>query len=113
VRTYKDPAQTAHESAVLQAIAHHIPREPLRGPVLFGLKAFFEPPQSWSKAKRADALAGKIRPVGRPDLDNCCKNCDIFTGRFWLDDSQIVEFLPGTGKYYGTPARYEIEIFPL
>jgi len=34
----------------------------------------------------------------------------VCKGVFWQDDKQVVEYLPGTGKYYGDPARWEIEI---
>ena len=47
--------------------------------------------ESWSNKKRAAALAGEIKPTGKPDLDNCAKLlCDALNGVIWKDDSQIV-----------------------
>lgn len=114
VRTYKDPAQVAHERDVLAYLAAYVPAEPIRGPVLFGLKAYFEPAASWSARKTADALEGRMLHTSRPDLSNIIKGIeDCANGRFYLDDSQIVRYTADTGKYYGYPARYEIEIIPL
>jgi Holliday junction resolvase RusA-like endonuclease len=57
------------------------------------------------------ALAGEIRPATQPDLDNRIKNLkDVCQGVFWLDDRQVAEHRPGTGKYLGDLARGEIEI---
>ena len=51
------------------------------------------------------------RPTTKPDLDNLLKQFkDCAKGIFWEDDKQVVEYLPGTGKYYGSPARWEIVI---
>ncbi len=65
----------------------------------------------WGMENPTVMVAGKIRPTTKPDLDNCIKNLkDVCKGVFWQDDKQVVEYLPGTGKYYGDPARWEIEI---
>ena len=33
--------------------------------------------------------------------------------RYWTDDAMVVEYLPGTGKYYSDSPRWEIEILPM
>jgi Holliday junction resolvase RusA-like endonuclease len=49
-------------------------------------------PASWSKRKKADAMSGNVRPVGKPDLDNVLKLIgDALNGVAWRDDSQIVK----------------------
>lgn len=48
------------------------------------------PPKSWSKAKRAKALHGEIKP-GKPDIDNFLKSIlDGCNGIAFVDDSQVV-----------------------
>ncbi len=48
-------------------------------------------PESWSRKKRAAALAGTFPAVGRPDIDNAVKLLvDALNGIVWVDDAQIV-----------------------
>lgn len=111
---YKAPKQRTEERELIELVIPYAPREPLRGPIALFLACYVEPPKSRPKKWRADALAGTRRPTTKPDYSNYLKNFeDIANGLFWADDSQIVEILPGSGKYYGTPARWEIEIVPL
>jgi Holliday junction resolvase RusA-like endonuclease len=47
--------------------------------------------QSWSKRKRAEALAGTLRPCTTPDADNVLKILDGLNNIVWIDDKQIVD----------------------
>lgn len=68
-----------------------------------------EPPPSWSRARKEDALARRIRPTSRPDLDNYIKiACDALNGVVFKDDSQITAIT--ATKSYGSPARIRIEV---
>ena len=82
------------------------------GPVFLGVRAYLPIPSSKPKKWKASALAGEIRPTIKPDLDNLLKHLKdcLTTMRFWEDDRQVVEYLPGTGKYYSDSPRWEIEI---
>ena len=42
------------------------------GPVMVVIEAVFPIPKSWTRAKKAEALAGKL-PPGKPDIDNILK----------------------------------------
>jgi len=107
----KDEEQLLEEEKLLALMYAYRPPEPLQGPLVLGIKAYLPIPRSKSRKWQAAALAGEIRPTTKPDLDNCIKNLkDVCKGVFWLDDKQVVEYLPGTGKYYGDPSRWEIEI---
>jgi len=109
--TYKDKGQRLEEEKLVNLLFEHRPPVPFSGPLAFGLRAYLPVPKSKSKKFRAAALAGEIRPTKKPDLDNLVKNIkDVLKGAFWTDDALVVEYLPGTGKYYGDPARWEIEI---
>ena len=61
-------------------------------------------PASYSKQKRKDALAGIIKPMKKPDLDNIAK-CflDSMNEIVYLDDKQVVN-LHVTKVYAETPA---------
>ena len=48
-------------------------------------------PASWSKSRRADALAGRVFVTSRPDTDNYAKAVlDGCNGVVFLDDAQVV-----------------------
>ena len=62
----------------------------------------FEPPKSWSKKKRQDALDGVTYPIlsNTGDVDNLLKSClDSFNGIVFDDDKTIVEIV--SKKKYG------------
>ncbi|MEP7367725.1 MAG: RusA family crossover junction endodeoxyribonuclease, partial [Acidobacteriota bacterium] len=62
---------------------------------------------SWSKRKTAEALAGALLPIGRPDLDNLTKCLtDGMNGVVYLDDSAIVKTI--SEKRYALNPRVEI-----
>lgn len=64
---------------------------PLVGPITLQMSIGVAVPASWSKRKRADALAGAIWPTSKPDLDNVLKLVgDALNGIVWQDDKQIV-----------------------
>lgn len=71
--------------------------------------AFFEPPKSTSKAKRAAMLSGEIRPLKKPDGDNILKVvCDALNGLAYRDDVQLAE--KHIYKNYAENPRLEITI---
>lgn len=109
--TYKDKGQRLEEDKFIALLCQYRPDSPLLGAILLRVRVYLSIPSSKSKMFRAAALSEKIRPTIKPDLDNLLKHLkDCCKGIFWLDDKQVVEYLPGTGKYYGEPARWEIEI---
>lgn len=69
--------------------------KPLKVEIIIGLKV----PESFNKKKKQEALEDKIRPLKRPDVDNCSKAIlDSLNGIVYSDDKQIVELL--VKKYY-------------
>lgn len=109
--TYKDKGQRIEEDKFIALLCQYRPEIPLDGPILLGVRAYLPIPESKPKKFKAAAQAGEIRPTTKPDLDNLLKHLkDCCKGIFWIDDKQVVGYLPETGKYYGYPARWEITI---
>jgi Holliday junction resolvase RusA-like endonuclease len=77
-------------------------RAPLLGPLVVTMVAIFPIAPSWPKKKQAAALAGDVRPIGKPDADNLLKTLDALNQVVWRDDSQIVT-AQITKRYGATP----------
>lgn len=108
-RTYKDPKQATEESRLAGLLFAHKPGLPLQGAICLQIRAFLPVPVSKSGKWKKSALDGKIRPCVKPDLDNLAKNIlDVMNGVFFADDRQVVYL--AVEKWYGYPARWEIEI---
>ena len=112
IRNYPDKETESYEGMLRAAAADAMAGRPLLdGPVLVKIVAVFAVPASWSKRKRAAALAGTIRPTVKPDLDNTLKLCDALNGIVWRDDAQVVT---ATGrKIYGDRPGLSIEVLPI
>ena len=66
--------------------------DPVDGPVRILIRMFHAVPKSASKRKKADMLAGKIRPLIKSDADNCAKIImDALNKVAYLDDKQVVD----------------------
>lgn len=89
------PTETVNAEAwVRQCVLSQIGSPFLVGPLSVELSVDVMIPESWSKKKRAAALAGKIMPIGKPDADNVQKLVfDALNKIVWRDDSQIVSIL--------------------
>jgi len=93
VMHYPDPKMVAHEAAIAKYARIAVMGLPLlRGEaVSIAIEAHFVPPKSWSKRGVADALAGRMAHLSKPDWDNVAKSvCDAFKGIVWDDDSRVV-----------------------
>ena len=108
---YKAGKQRKEERKLEALLYEHRPAQPIEGQVWLGVKAYLPIPTSKPKKWKADAAEGLIRPTTKPDLDNLLKQItDCLTGIMWIDDKQVVGYLPGTGKYYAENARWEVEV---
>lgn len=102
-RTYTDAATQRYEDAIRwEARTAMRGREPLTGPVKLRVYAEFPIPASWSKARKAAAIAGAVWHTGRPDLDNLIKCSDALNGIVWGDDSRVA-FTTAWKKYGPDP----------
>ena len=99
------PGKTADYEALVAATAGNAMRahQLLDGPLEAVLDVRFPVPVSWSKARRARALAGAEWHTSKPDADNVAKAIlDACNGVVFRDDSQIV-MLTATKEFSETP----------
>jgi len=93
VMHYPDTATVAYEAALADYARIAMMGIPIlrSEAVSIAIEAFMPVPVSWSKTRRAAALANRIGHVGRPDWDNIAKSaCDALKGIVWDDDSRVV-----------------------
>ena len=70
---------------------------------------YIEIPQSKSKKQKEKMLAGEIKPVVKPDVDNVAKSIlDALNGIVYLDDKQIIEL--DIKKIYAETSWTEVKI---
>jgi Holliday junction resolvase RusA-like endonuclease len=84
----------------------------LDGPVQVNMLVGVAVPESWSKKKQAQALAGTIYPTSKPDLDNSIKSVfDAMNGVVYRDDAQVVTTV--TKKRYREAPGLWVTVFQL
>lgn len=83
-KTYEDEIRYMAKAAMGSS-------EPLDTPVTVAIYIRVGIPTSFSKQKRKDALAGIIKPMKTPDIDNAAKcHLDAMNKIVYLDDKQVV-----------------------
>lgn len=83
--------------------------EPSKNAIEVRVWFFYPIPKRFNKQQQLDAHHGEIRPIVKPDLDNCVKAVfDALNGIAWNDDNQVVEVT--SEKWYGKVPRVEVEI---
>lgn len=100
--TLYTPAATRKYEAEIAAFAVKAMRgrQIFEGPLSVTIDAIMPVPASWSNAKWGRAVAGVIRPTGKPDADNILKGvADSCNRVIWNDDAQIVDCR--IRKFYG------------
>ena len=105
------PAQSRAEQGAVRLFAQTAMagRPPCEGPVELKMTAYMPVPASWSKKKKAAALAGTIRPTGKPDASNILKNLeDGMRQIVFRDDSQIVAL--HVWKLFSVSPRVVVEV---
>jgi Holliday junction resolvase RusA-like endonuclease len=108
--TVRTDDKTATYENLVKLAALQVGARPFAGPLAVAVTAYFVPPPSWSKKRRAAALAGHETP-SRFDIDNICKAVfDGLNGIAFEDDKQIA--LLYARKLFADVARCEIEVFP-
>lgn len=90
------PQKTRNYEALVRAcyIKQHHGKPQLHGGIAANICAYMPIPKSASKKRREDMLSGRIRPTGKPDIDNIVKAVlDSLNGVAYGDDSSVVEII--------------------
>lgn len=109
-RMYTPAKTAAYEQLVAVYASAAMKKAPLlEHPVRLHLGIYCKVPGTWSKKRRADALAGIERPAKKPDIDNIIKAvADGMNGIVWIDDSQIVELT--CSKWYALEPYVSVNV---
>jgi Holliday junction resolvase RusA-like endonuclease len=112
VVTFTDRDVEAYHATVRMAAGREMNgRPPFSGAIEVTIIAVFPVPASWSQKRRAQALAGAIAKVTKPDIENSVKGVmDALQSVVYLDDRQIVSLT--ARKVYGDRPRLEIVLNP-
>lgn len=106
------PSETRNEMAVVRQMgADRMGNQPPWDEAAIDFRAmfYFAVPLSFSKRRREDALAGRLLPTKKPDVDNLVKLVtDALKGIVWRDDAQITEM--HIWKRYSDRPRTVVEI---
>ena len=104
VRHYTPAKTVSYDSTVAAAgLSAMGLRSPLGGALRVELVVCVPIPASWSKTRRAAAVAQAVHPIGRPDVDKFMKSVlNGLNGIAWIDDSQIVS-ASGCKRYSVVP----------
>lgn len=105
--SYTPEATVRAENWVKTCAVEQVGTPLIEGPVSMAITAVFSIPKSLPKKKRELALAGKIRPVGRIDVDNMAKLVmDSLHGILYLNDNVVVDLR--VRKVYGLEPKVVI-----
>ena len=108
-RTYT-PEQTAvYENLVKVCYQQQCGRVKLSPPISATITGFFPVPQSTSKKKRAEMLAGRILHTKRVDCDNMAKIILDALNKIAFDDDAGVAVL-NVRKVYGDDPRVSVDL---
>lgn len=92
VQTYTPEKTQSYENLVKLAASRSMDgRTPSDKPLAISVSLYLQIPTSWSKSKRAKAIAGQVCATKKPDADNVLKGIkDGCNGIVWRDDAQVV-----------------------
>lgn len=108
-RTYTPKSTKDYEYLVRSCYLRAYHRICLSGEITAEITAYFAPPKSVSKSKRAAMLGGKINPAVKPDADNIIKAIlDALNGYAYKDDSAVVRVT--AAKRYGELPMVEVTL---
>ena len=106
----RDEIALAYRSAKARG-EHDGKPAPLGVPIIFDARFYLPIPESYTRQEELAAREGRLRPTGKPDLDNWLKlPMDALSGILYADDAQVVGF-GESGKFYAdTPKLVRLEL---
>lgn len=109
VRTHTPTKTLNYERVVKMYALQQKPKDILVDAIEVSVCIHRVPPKSWSKVRQEKAIAGEIKPVTKPDVDNYAKAVlDALNGIIFKDDNQIVKLT--VSKQYSEEAKAVVQI---
>ena len=111
-RIHNDPENERYELKVINAYKQQIGDKQFDQEETLSVRihAWYGIPKSFSKKKQALALANKLRPTKKPDLDNIAKSVlDALNHIAYYDDSQVVTL--HVSKWYSGDPRVTVTLY--
>lgn len=110
VTTYTPEKTASYENLVKVKAEEAMNGRPvIEGAVAAVIWLYVTPPASWSKKKKAAALAGELLPTSKPDVDNVIKGIfDAMNEIVWKDDKQACDVT--VRKRYADTARATVTV---
>ena len=100
---FTQPATRAAKRSIGWHAVQQVGQHCLQGALAVRLDVAMAVPAAWSAKRRAEALAGAVKPAVKPDVDNLSKTIlDALNGVLWRDDAQVVD-LHITKRYAAEP----------
>lgn len=108
--TVRTDDKTAAYENLIKLAAREAGAKLMTGPLWVTIVAFYAPPPSWSKKRKAEALRHQIYPK-QFDVDNIAKAVlDGLNGVAFADDKQVV--MLDVSKYYAQRSHCGVSILP-
>ncbi len=106
----RDPKESKDYKSFVRLVASdHAPAALITEPIRLTIDVYRKIPKSFSKKKTQQAIAGEIRPITKPDIDNLAKGIkDGLSKVLWHDDSQVYELV--ARKWYSDNPRAEVTV---
>lgn len=109
VRTHTPNKTLNYERVVKMHALQQKPKELLVDAIEVDICIHRIPPKSWSNVRKEKAIAGQIKPVTKPDVDNYAKAIlDALNGIVFKDDNQIVKLT--VSKIYSPDPKAVVHI---
>lgn len=111
-QTLVDRTRQIKRASFIQAYKDFGGQPLFTGPVRVEMEIYHPIRASWTKAKKAAALAGHIAPTLKPDPDNVAKIWfDAFNDCMWKDDTQVIRV--SIDRFFSEDPCVLVRVIPL
>jgi Holliday junction resolvase RusA-like endonuclease len=112
VQSYNPPKTRKAEKVIATCARHAWGARPLLSgvPVQMVVRCYMPIPPSWTKRKQIDAVAGRVRPISKPDWDNLGKLVSDALNEIIYEDDRVIWDAHVIKEYARDPREVRTEI---